>query len=466
MKKLFLTILLSSFCSLAFGAIPTDSIWEVRTTGDDTNGGCYDRGGSGTDYSQQDAAQLALTDLACASNTTLTSATGGFTSTMVDNCIYIASGTNFVAGYYEITGYTNTNTVTIDRTAASGGDATSGSGKVGGAIASPGLAAAQAVGGQTVYIKAGTYKKYGANDYVLAPTYDNNFGNVVLYMGYKTTRDDDPTGSDRPVFDGDAGGASEVSGVLQTGGYNGMVFKNFIFQNGATNNITGGGNPSFVNCKITGAGADNFSPGTIGLYFSEVSNAASEAFEGSQTVYAYASYIHDNADLQSTSTGGTKIFSMCVVDTNSGGMETGMPFIVNNVFYNSGPIYGQGNNGYGTPNGIIANNVFLDESTSISQDGADIYYGTIINNEIYNVTNQYGSNIKTHFRFNTITTDPLFNAKATGDFTLTTGSGAIDTGMGIGNTGITGSYKLNIGVDQDDTVTAGGGGAHSYGFSN
>ena len=57
--------------------------WEIRQDGSDLNGGGYKRTAGTTDYSQQAAAQLALTDLACASNTTLTSATGGFTAAMV-----------------------------------------------------------------------------------------------------------------------------------------------------------------------------------------------------------------------------------------------------------------------------------------------------------------------------------------------------------------------------------------------
>ena len=44
------------------------------------------------------------------------------------------------------------------------------------------------------------------------------------------------------------------------------------------------------------------------------------------------------------------------------------------------------------------------------------------------------------------------------DFTLTTGSPCLSTGYQPGtNTGLTGDYKINIGVDQDDVTAAGGG---------
>src|SRR3990167_6624898 len=77
----------------AWAALQADTAWEIRpANGADTNGACYDTGGAGTDYSKQNGAELSLTDLAqTLSSTTLTSATGGFTSAMVDNCLRISA---------------------------------------------------------------------------------------------------------------------------------------------------------------------------------------------------------------------------------------------------------------------------------------------------------------------------------------------------------------------------------------
>ena len=46
-------------------ALSAGVVWEVRTTGDDTNGGGFDSTvtSPGTDYSQQTAAQITYTDL-------------------------------------------------------------------------------------------------------------------------------------------------------------------------------------------------------------------------------------------------------------------------------------------------------------------------------------------------------------------------------------------------------------------
>ena len=161
-------------------AIAATTVWEVRTTGNAGNGGGFNEDRGGTDYSQQDTAELSLTDLACESNTTLTSATGGFTSAMVGNIIYIASGTNAAAGYYEITAYTDTNTVTIDRTCADDGDMTAGVGKVGGALVHPHSAAADFVAGNKFWIKVGTYTPLGAYAFVISLTRSGGHSTFVV----------------------------------------------------------------------------------------------------------------------------------------------------------------------------------------------------------------------------------------------------------------------------------------------
>lgn len=151
--------------------------WWARAGGAETNGGGFDDGisGAGTNYCDQDAAQLSLTDLACtaAAPTTLTSPTGGFTSAMIGNCVRIdasVTGTNFIDGYFWITGHTDTNTVTIDRTCNNGSDASSGTGKIGGAFAHPFInfanggtgtqpaVAAPQVGGNLINVRSGLNK--------------------------------------------------------------------------------------------------------------------------------------------------------------------------------------------------------------------------------------------------------------------------------------------------------------------
>lgn len=138
-------------------ALSNATVWEVRpTVGSDTNGGGYVSGG--TDYSQQDSPQLSVTDLACTTgSTTITSTTGGFTAAMVGNLINISSGTNFSFGFYQITSFTNGNTVVVDRTPAPSGNGSGGTAKVGGALATLGSiisAVGAFLGGNTAWVKA------------------------------------------------------------------------------------------------------------------------------------------------------------------------------------------------------------------------------------------------------------------------------------------------------------------------
>lgn len=169
-------------------AIQATTEWRIRhdstaggTEGEEAGGG-FDSSisGAGTDYTDQAAPQLSLADLATpgAGSTTLTSAVGGFTSAMIGNCIRIKSGTNFDNGYYFITARTDTNTVTLDRSASASGAGSSGAGDLGGAfksfvnlggtgnggLASPTITSPLAAG-HTVWIYGSGNDDPSSNDY-------------------------------------------------------------------------------------------------------------------------------------------------------------------------------------------------------------------------------------------------------------------------------------------------------------
>lgn len=235
--------------------------WWVRSDGSDLNGGGYDASvsGAGTNYCDQATAQLALTDLACANNTTLTSVTGGFTTAMIGNIMRIASGTNFTPGYYMVTARASTNSVTLDRNPTTGASATAGVGKLGGAfatvgnlsnggtLAAPAVASALAAG-HVVNIRGGGTDDPGTADYTHTGGYwsyvsgDTTSG-TVQFLGY----------NGRPRFDCDALFA-----------YNGTQWRwsgcKFVYQN-ATNEGFGvvNGNAGAVqvdNCYVDQNGND------------------------------------------------------------------------------------------------------------------------------------------------------------------------------------------------------------------
>ena len=172
-------------------AIASTCVWEVRTTGSDLSGGGFVAGG-GTDYSQQTAAQLAVTDAVAAGTTTLTSATAGFTAAMVGNVVYLAGGTGALAGTRrQITAFNSSMSVVLDALVAAGTGITA---NVGGAVASPAVAAGASGQDNTIWVRAGTYpvnltlavNTAGAR-VSLANT---SFGEVQSLIGYGTTRGD------------------------------------------------------------------------------------------------------------------------------------------------------------------------------------------------------------------------------------------------------------------------------------
>ena len=107
--------------------------WEVEHAGNDTNGGCFIIGSTGTDHSQQAAAFTAFTDLVAATTTTITSVAHPFSATDVGNCIHIASGTGWTVGWYYVVSVSVV-TATVDRAIATI-SSTGGTGSLGGALA-------------------------------------------------------------------------------------------------------------------------------------------------------------------------------------------------------------------------------------------------------------------------------------------------------------------------------------------
>ena len=187
-------------------AYPAGAIWEIRTsaTAGNVNGGAFNAARGGVDYSQQDTAQLNGTDLTCtAGSTTVTSATGGFTSQMVGNYIHLTAltGTGALVGWYEIVTYTDGNNVVLDRTPTNGvNNITAGTFYVGGA-ALLGTTLDDdmfeaVIAGNIFYIKSGTYTLSES----IAASYNASVTNGVFVIGYNTTRDDNPTGDNRPLL--------------------------------------------------------------------------------------------------------------------------------------------------------------------------------------------------------------------------------------------------------------------------
>lgn len=250
-------------------ALSASTVWEIRQDGDDTNGGGYVTGASGLDYSLQASPQLNVSDGATSNgtSTTLTSSTGGFTANMVGSIAHVYGGTNCSSGWYQITTYTDTNNVILDRTPSDGVGAMSGATiKVGGALASiGGLGAILAVHGVAAMC---AYMKYSATDYALTTDSVNAAGGAFSIntgamdnkafrlIGYDSNRTLDNIDSNRPRIDCGEYAPTQLIKLGSTGS-GGTIVTNIIGDaNGGTVDVFVGDTAIysvFINCSAIDA---------------------------------------------------------------------------------------------------------------------------------------------------------------------------------------------------------------------
>lgn len=453
----------------ALATLSSSTDWEVRGgAGNDNNGGCFTRNGSGTDYSQQDSAQLSLTDFATSGTgvTTLTSATGGFTSAMVDNCINLSSGTNLTTGFYRITGYTDTNTVTLDRAPDDGVGGVSGAtGAVGGALNTITKAVDNFVGCNYVWIKAATYGETITINGGVCGT-----SNATSFIGYNSTRQDDPKLTNRPVIDA---ASTRANCININGNYDGFAFYNLICQDATGDGITGSSLSTgnfLYNIRSTGNGGWGISSiGHSSSYYVEADNNSSGGFTNNNS--CFYCYFHDNSGVGSDTSGGATI-AFSVADSNSDdGFETGnTTSLLDNVSYNNTGSSSDGfsfnDNTTGAINNAINNISSSNGNYGYNKEVGGRFYIVDYNLDYNNTTGDYSGmdpSDMQHGDNSVRASNPSFTDPSNGDFTLSSSSSpATGAGTGPGTwTNVVGDYKINIGVDQDDNTT-GGGGASSY----
>lgn len=180
MKRLIIAISLLLIPSQAWAVISAAAIWRVRPSGTATGGGFYVSGG--TDYSQQDAPQYALTGVTTAgADAILLSASAA--ADMVGNGVYIASGTNFTVGWYEVASVSVGVSITLDRTCTTGAGA-AGVVNIGGALNTVQLALTNMVADNDIGIYSGTYSVAATNNATIQGT---GAGGGTLIFGHGPT---------------------------------------------------------------------------------------------------------------------------------------------------------------------------------------------------------------------------------------------------------------------------------------
>lgn len=394
-------------------AIDATTIWEFRATnGAAGNGGGYANLDPGTsvDYSDQNAAQLTINDGATAGigNTTLTSAGGGFTAAMVGNVIQLLTGTNLLDGWYQITAFTNGNTVTLDRAPDDGVGGVSGAdGKVGGAIdILTDAFLEQCVAGNTVYIKDDGAMVLGE---ALEVENDGTSALPITVDGYKTSRGDNPTGGDRPVI-------TCAANAFTFDDYWHIRNLDFTITTATGVKIDTGG--VIVNCKSQNTSG---SAGRYAYYLGQAGFACGcEGISDSGSAFKttggalIACYAHDSDKAYLTSNTQTAFFG-CIADTcTTTGIDcaswTGTK-VINCTIYNCGV----GIAGTTAKNCIFLNNI-IDACTTGASWSSEIKS----NWWDYNCWNNTADVSNVTKGDNSVTGDPGMANPGAGDFTVTT----------------------------------------------
>lgn len=483
MRRLLALLIALCLASPSWAALSANTVWEVRTTGSDTNGGGFVDGASGTDWSVYDSPQYSVTDGVTNGTTTITSATANFGTDVVGNIIYVQGGTgSVVASWYQITSRTNSTTIVVDRSTG----LSSGTGvtlKIGGALATPVQAKACYVlsnGHNKVWIKAGTYTLSTA----LALFHTDSAPVACKMIGYNSTRGDTPGVGNQPVIELTASGASITAGGAGTRLYNltidgtdtattglwagpyanrGTAVINCIVKRCATYGISG--DMTAINCAVT-----------------DMKAGATSAFYGVTNCFNCVAYDNPCTGFGWANNGGPGICVACISYNNTGSTSDG--FGGGNTLQGHNHLdrciaYGNGRNGFYFPTYYacsLRNSIAYGNGVSTSGYGLNIGGdgGKKVATRSFDY-NAYGNNTSSNYsgivpgdNDVSLGSDPFTNAAA-GDFSLDA-SGLTDLKAqgdpGVFPGGLSTGY-LDIGaVQHQDSGGSSGSSPFSIGIGN
>jgi hypothetical protein len=425
-------------------ALNSSTEWDVRTTGNDNNGGGFNVGASGTDYSQQDTPQIVYTDLVIGVTTTqLTSVANPFTAAHVGNIINVTGGVGFTAGRYQVSSVAGV-TATMDR-AVGTASSTGGTGNLGGALANVATPIAAIMGsGNVIHLKAGTYT------YTTTQNWGGTSGFWWFHViGYGTTHYD---GGTRPLV---TTATSSLQLISLTSVSGAPIIANINFSNTAgvrgsafwNNSGSNVASPFFVDCTFTGfSSAVNGTLvsafNTITLTRCELASCTSHGVNNTSgsPITLINCYAHDNAGyavrLASSTQAAIVNLSRCLITNNQGAL----------TFGSGGPqAYLDNCTVYGSTSSAFA---FSGANPSILCLQNNIIYGSAVwgvlsstvsvPNKIVGRKNAWGANLsgdvsgytKSSTDFS-LTANPFTNP-AGGDYSLnaTAGGGALCRGAG------------------------------------
>jgi hypothetical protein len=444
-------------------ALNAATVWEVRTTGSDTNGGGFRAGAAGVDYSQQDSPQANWTGDVTAT-TTIVNVTGHTVSADdVGNHVQINTGTA-TAGVYEITAAdVGNNRWTLDR-AAGAEAATITAATMGGAFATPGKAGSVKVAGNTVWIKSGTYDLSSSNNVAGGRLTDSGTALSTapsVWEGYGAARGD---GGTPPLL---RCGANSVTAFTVTGAH--VIVRNLRFGNAGAFTGCAGVNLSGSHGRVINCLAESIATG-----FSSATSANKVRGSGATSCTTGFSGTGEFAGCKAS--GGTTGFSAtttgqvaCRHCVASGCSGSGFSVAGNGITVAQSTAYGCGANGFLV--GAFVGSVF-DSCLAVGNAGRGFAGGDesallVSCAGFDNGDGDHNFPASAAADFVTLTADPFTDA-AGGDFTLnsTAGGGAELKGAGWPSAlpGLSGTSHLDIGAYQSQ-VGGGSGGSGSGGVA-
>ncbi len=372
-------------------SLPADTVWEVNTTGSDTAAGggfsVANKGATGTDLTYPTPTITTFTsNLSAVGTTTLTCLSALFTNTMLGNVIQISG-----QGFFCITGFTSTTVVTVHT--AMGTFSTT-SGWVGGALASPAVAAANKVASNIVYVKSGTYSITSASTNVAGGCVSDATaaGAKLAWEGYQTTRGDLGTA---PILQASGISTFTIFAVV-TGAGNGAVIRNLTFDGASLTASKGFNNSNGLRltcykCTAKNCTNEGFTSTAIVICIQCIATnitGGTAAFHGS--IFGYASEAYSNTvpgfEFSTSNQGGA---AFCLSYNNTGASSDGFQINAAQAYLFCNTAYGNGRDGFrivsGAANPVLINNL-AEANSGWSYSGSGTYPAAyLINNAGYNV---------------------------------------------------------------------------------
>ncbi len=443
-------------------ALSATTEWDVRTTGNDANGGGFDTASAGVDGSQG-AVVFAYSDLVISGATNhLSSVARAFVANDIGNIINITAGTNFTTGRYQVLSVL-AGVATMDRVvgtlAASGG-----SGNLGGSLLNVDLVTKVTpifVGGNVLHIQTGTYTR--TTSWVIDTGAAS--GNLSI-IGYAVTHND---GGAKPLIT-----TATNSIKLVAAGSGLYTFNNLSFSNTASVRADGiwfAGTTStpgiaVFNCTFDGfvvaLNGDNGAGSAAGfnIFNTEIKNCTSDAIRYFFQIRMEGCYVHNNTGDGLHASGSTN--SLCYVSdsiiTANGGVGIGFTTVAcalygNTIANNTSDGIGNGNSSAHLTayNNIIYGNGGWGINAAAGATASTVFFlntynafgGPNVSGDVRNTYNQFNKKI--------LTASPFTNS-AGGDYSLnaTAGGGVICKGAAFPGIfpGATSTGIMDIGAVQ------------------